>query len=80
MTPLRGCRVVTAIFGTANVPFDTEAEARAFLLMQGFVQIRIPRGRLFMHMTRNTSVEIAQVRESGWAVNRIDPPQESQRC
>ena len=62
----------TAIFGTADVPFDTEADARAFLLAQAFVQIQVPRGRVFMHMTRPTRVEITELPERGWAVIRTD--------
>ena len=62
----------TPIFGTADVPFDTEADARAFLLMQAFVQIQVPRGRVFLHMTRPTRVEITEVPGRGWVVIRTD--------
>jgi hypothetical protein len=60
---------MAAIFGTANMPFETETAARCFLLMQGFIQIHIPRGRVFMHALRPTTVEIAQVSADGWAIN-----------
>ena len=66
---------MTAIFGTANMPFETETEARSFLLMEGFIQIHVPRGRVFMHALRPTTVEIAQVTADGWAIRHTDLPQ-----
>jgi hypothetical protein len=66
---------MAAISGTANMPFETETAARGFLVMQGFIQIHVPRGRVFMHALRPATVEIAQVTADGWAINHTELPQ-----
>ncbi len=55
-------------YGTGLAPFASEAEARAFLLSQAFVQITPPCGRVFMPAFRAGRVQIEPGAEGGWLI------------
>ena len=61
-------------FGTKDIPFETEKEARDLLRGQGLIQIEVPHGRRFMHSTFVNDKPVYEIMEVDgvWVVEKTD--------
>ena len=64
-------------FGSKVVPFETEQEARAFLLCQGYIQLQVPHGRRFMRSSFVNDESVYEIEPTidgtSWVIQKIEP-------